>query len=346
MDANRQIVAANRALLAMLGAANNDMILGLRPGEAISCVNAQRGPGGCGTSLQCRHCGGVVAILTSQAAELPAEGDCTLACPNDGNAKVATFRTRVTPIGLPDERLYLAVFHDISASKRRELFDGLFVHDLSNLVSGLLGWTEELSNDPGPEAVLQVQELAVRIAEQLEEHKAMEHVERVGLKLERQPIDPVALGQRLKSWFGANACARGRHFVIEHRISDGPLVTDQKLLLRVLGNLIKNAFEATPESGTVQLTIQIDELTACFEIHNPGSIPSDVAAQLLNVPVTTKRNGHGLGLHSVKVFGELYLGGAVSFESNPDSGTFFRFELPLNPGSGIGRDAVDGWLES
>jgi len=63
IDQHRQIIAANDELLQMLGAKRDDSLLGLRPGEAVHCINAARGPGGCGTSLQCRHCGAVAAIL-------------------------------------------------------------------------------------------------------------------------------------------------------------------------------------------------------------------------------------------------------------------------------------------
>ena len=66
IDQHRQIIAANDELLQMLGAKRDASLLGLRPGEAFHCINAARGPGGCGTSLQCRHCGAVAAILAAQ----------------------------------------------------------------------------------------------------------------------------------------------------------------------------------------------------------------------------------------------------------------------------------------
>jgi signal transduction histidine kinase len=253
-----------------------------------------------------------------------------IACPYNGSAKTITFRVRISPVDLCGERVYLSVFQDITASKRHELFDRVFLHDLSNLALGLLGWTAELPEGDDPEPVLRVRELAGRIAEQLDDQRALVQVEHGAWHLEPTVIDPEALAQTLEIWFGAHLCARKRKLRIEQTTKRGNLVSDPKLLNRVLGNLLKNAFEATPEGGTVKLTISIDAQRARFEVHNPGCIPREVAAQLLKQPVTTKATGHGLGLYSVQLFGELYLGGSVSFDSTEEHGTCFRYELPTS----------------
>jgi K+-sensing histidine kinase KdpD len=330
LDANRQGIAANEALLTLLGADGVDAILGKRPGEALNCVNASRGPAGCGTSLQCRHCGAVIAILAAQVNGHPVDGECTIASACNGSAKATSFRVRVSPVAIAGTSVYLGVLQDITASKRHQLLDQAFLHDLSNLVSGLLGWTGELVVGDDKEPVVRVQELAARIAEQLDEQRTLAQVERGAWQLQATPIDPEALAQTLQTWFGAHACARNRNLVIDIALQEGRLVTDGRLLTRVLGNLLKNALEATPEGETVNLTVSIGSEQARFDIYNPGSIPIDVATRLFNSPVTTKGAGHGIGLYSVQLFGEAYLGGSVSFESNADRGTHFRFELPTS----------------
>ena len=43
---------------------------------------------------------------------------------------------------------------------------------------------------------------------------------------------------------------------------------------------------------------------------------------------TKSSTGRGLGTYSMKLLGERYLGGAVSFSSSAEHGTVFTFELP------------------
>ncbi len=54
LNEKRQIIAVNKRLLRAFGVDNPEMMLGLRPGEAVGCVHANDGPGGCGTSKTAR----------------------------------------------------------------------------------------------------------------------------------------------------------------------------------------------------------------------------------------------------------------------------------------------------
>jgi CheY-like chemotaxis protein len=54
---------------------------------------------------------------------------------------------------------------------------------------------------------------------------------------------------------------------------------------------------------------------------------------------TKSRQGRGLGTYSMKLLGEQYLGGKVSFISNEQSGTVFHFDVPLRlPEAGVAGD--------
>jgi signal transduction histidine kinase len=328
MDRHRQIIAGNAALLDMLGTKAADSVLGLRPGEALHCVNAKRGPDGCGTSIQCRHCGAVAAILAAQVDDQPMDGQCSLACCDDEHLKPIEFRIRVSPLLLADERVYVFVFQDVTSTKRRELLERMFLHDLGNLLTGLLGWSEELSRTPAADAATQVIDLAQRIGEQLDDQRLLVHCEAGELKLTPERIDFDALIASLRAWFGAHACAEGRHFTVEMAATSGMLRTDRQLLLRVLGNLLKNAFEATEVGGLVTLRVTASTTSSVFEIHNTGVIPHEIARQLFKQRLSSKGPARGLGIYAVQLLGEQCLGGQISFESSAERGTAFRFELP------------------
>ena len=70
LNGNRQIVAANRKLLNILGASVGQLVE-KRPGEAIKCIRAKEGPDGCGTGVHCTTCGAVNAIMDCHENTMP-----------------------------------------------------------------------------------------------------------------------------------------------------------------------------------------------------------------------------------------------------------------------------------
>lgn len=331
LDGHRQIIAANDELLAMLGVSSGSRLVGLRPGEALHCLNATRGAGGCGTTIQCRHCGAVAAILSAQVSETPIEGQCTLSRWNQGRPQLADFCLRVSPLQLGPARVYVAVFHDITMLKWRELHQRMFLHDFANLVTGLKGWSEILAEEVAVAAANEIVTLTRRLGDSIDSHRLVLQCESGELHVNQAPVDLKKLEHELSAWFKTLAEARGCEFVIRREGEARVLVTDQQLLMRVLGNLIKNALEASVAGQSVTVTIESDDGQTSFSVHNVGVIPSLIAAQIFKQRFTTKGVGHGLGIYSVQVLGEQYLGGQVAFESAVEAGTTFRFTLPNHP---------------
>ena len=73
LNEQRQILAVNHTLLTTMGVKEGDLLLGLRPGEAIQCVHAHEGAEGCGTSKFCSTCGAAIAIVATLGTDRPAE---------------------------------------------------------------------------------------------------------------------------------------------------------------------------------------------------------------------------------------------------------------------------------
>lgn len=107
---------------------------------------------------------------------------------------------------------------------------------------------------------------------------------------------------------------------------------DKIQVQQVLLNLIRNALEAMEHSERRELTIA--SAVAEFEmveisVKDTGrGIPPNVAAQLFEPFVTTKRQGMGVGLSISKTIIEAH-GGQIRVELNAAEGTTFLFTLPL-----------------
>jgi signal transduction histidine kinase len=112
--------------------------------------------------------------------------------------------------------------------------------------------------------------------------------------------------------------------------------------VRVLGNMVTNALEATPTGGTVRLWCRRHGGRLRFCVHNQGEIPREVALRVFQRHFSTKGgSGRGLGTYAMKLLGERHLGGTVDFETDPAAGTVFRLALPSReePGSRRGSPA-------
>jgi signal transduction histidine kinase len=243
------------------------------------------------------------------------------------------FKVRVSPLTLGGERVYAFVFQDITSAKWRDMHEKMFVHDLNNILSGLIGWSEELLNETSVGAATRIVELANHLGEHLVGHRALMQCEAGELQLAWDSIDFVALVASLQTLFGGTDPERKRELVTEQQPNLATLVTDRQLLGRVLGNLVKNALEATERGGTVTLRISGDTERTTFWIHNHSVMPTEVASSLFHRRVSTKGPGRGLGMYAVQVLGEQCLGGQISFQSTEELGTEFRFSLPNSPTS-------------
>jgi signal transduction histidine kinase len=107
------------------------------------------------------------------------------------------------------------------------------------------------------------------------------------------------------------------------------MVTDRRLLARVLTNLVKNAVEASSPGERVSLNCAEDDGKVVFTVHNPGVMKPEVRAQVFQHAFSTKGPGRGLGTYSVKLLTERYLEGEVGFVSTEAAGTTFHVALPV-----------------
>lgn len=108
------------------------------------------------------------------------------------------------------------------------------------------------------------------------------------------------------------------------------VLADKVQIQQVVLNLIRNAIEAMEEAQRKTLEVRLDPLPddyAQVTVADTGSgISPDIADQLFQPFVTTKRTGMGVGLSISRTIIEAH-GGRIWVESNPGGGTRFCFTL-------------------
>jgi signal transduction histidine kinase len=111
----------------------------------------------------------------------------------------------------------------------------------------------------------------------------------------------------------------------------GSVQIDRHRMLRVFGNLIKNAREAMKpgEQNFLRFSVRKIESQVRFEVSDTGhGIRSELLPKIFEPFVTDgKAHGTGLGLAIAKTVVDAH-GGTITVESSP-AGTTFQITLPI-----------------
>jgi len=330
LNKHRQIVYANKALLSLVGAEDEDAIYGLRPGEVLDCVHASETDGGCGTTEFCSTCGAVNAILTAFKGSEDIQ-ECRIVR-KDGEA--IDLRVWTKPIRELDEEFIFFYVVDISDEKRRRILERIFFHDVLNTAGGVFGLSQVLMDDIGEqkdEFIGMIYNSSRRLIEEIKAQRELLAAESGELQIHPDRIGSKAILESVRGTYEQHHVSKGREIQIDPETEDVEIETDITLLTRVLGNLLKNALEAITRGGAVTLGCRRAGDRVQFWVHNDSCMPRDVQLQLFQRSFSTKSADRGLGTYSVKLLTDRYLGGTVSFTSSEGDGTVFRAEYPLTP---------------
>ncbi|WP_243312390.1 ATP-binding protein [Fundidesulfovibrio agrisoli] len=116
-----------------------------------------------------------------------------------------------------------------------------------------------------------------------------------------------------------------------HHILEG----EEVLLEEMIQNLVKNAIEASPKGGVVEVTHKHERLGDKIEFHNEGAIPLCVRSNFFEKYVTSgKAYGTGLGTYSARLIAKAH-GGDITFATSDREGTTITVTLPCGRDSSV-----------
>jgi len=327
LNTNRQIVAANEKVISLLGVSIDDA-LGKRPGELIGCINADRGPSGCGTGIYCKVCGAVNAMVKCIESGNKVTEECQISLQK---SQSLDWEVTSSPLEIEGHPLFCLAAQDISDQNRRSSLERTFFHDVINQIGAISGFVKLMAEDyPESEEFKEIFTLTNELLEEVFSQRNLTLAENGDLLPKPEPVELSSLLQRLGQLYQRHPVAGRKQVCV--LAQDAPAIqTDPQLLKRVVGNMLKNALEASPPNQTVTLSCEQQERYVSIHVHNTGLIPQDIGMQIFKRSFSTKKDpGHGIGTYSMKLLGEKYLKGCVWFTSTPEAGTTFTISLPLN----------------
>ncbi len=146
----------------------------------------------------------------------------------------------------------------------------------------------------------------------------------------KRPIDLNQVIGEVENLVQNEANNRGISLVRDLDASLPPVEADPNQMKQVILNLVKNAFEALDQGGSITLSSGANDHQVWFSVRDTGmGIPRESLDKIFNPFFTTKEKGSGLGLAVIhKIITDHH--GTVAVESTPGQGTTFMVKLPKN----------------
>lgn len=117
---------------------------------------------------------------------------------------------------------------------------------------------------------------------------------------------------------------------------------DEAQLRQALLNLLRNAREAMPGGGPIDVRVAAEGMSVVVDVEDRGGgIPEPIRARVFDPFFSTKGEGTGLGLAITRHIVESH-GGSVTCQPREGGGTRFRIALPIAPARSTRLQAIGG----
>jgi K+-sensing histidine kinase KdpD len=334
LNQERQVVFANTAFKELIHVSDEKQILGQRPGEAVNCIHAFETHGGCGTTQFCRECGAVKAILKAQKGKADVQ-ECRITAKVGDELTAFDLRVWATPHEFDGEQFVVFSVADISSEKRRRVLERIFFHDIINTAGAIQGLADmylttddlEVVRELGIDTMLV--QASTQLVDEIQAQSQLMAAESGELSVIPSAYESRALLQQLIDVYQNHHVAERRIIHLDVKVQNAMIQSDRALMGRVIGNMIKNALEASKPGEVVTVGCEHYFDYVRFWVHNNKVMPKQIQLQVFQRSFSTKGDGRGLGTYSMKLLTENYLQGRISFESTPEKGTVFMATYPL-----------------
>ncbi len=239
----------------------------------------------------------------------------------------------------------LAIVRDITIRKKAERLKNEFVsivsHELRTPLTSIRGSLSlivgSMAKDLSPK-VLKMVEIAHKNSERLvslvNDILDIDKIESGKMVFHLKPVELIPLVEQAIESTRAYGDQYGVTFTLTHALEGIQVNADSDRLIQVLTNLLSNAAKFSPRDSEVQITVKRKGTSLLVSVQDFGSgIPEEFRDRIFqkfaqaDSSATRQKGGSGLGLNISKAIIERH-NGTIGFETKPNVGSTFFFELP------------------
>jgi predicted ATPase/signal transduction histidine kinase len=244
---------------------------------------------------------------------------------------------------------------NVGASVAREAVSRLPIDSLARICDMLDGHAQDLGAFLTADAKgRKIPEYLRRLAQNLEEFKrrTLQHLDDLSKHLEHMKVvisaqqtyaktgalvETCSVEEAVESAIEINALALTAACVqVERDFAElPPALIDRHQVIQILVNLVSNAVHAlevrAPHERRLHLRIRrSDRQEIAIEVRDNGvGIPREVLGRIFQHGFTTRKNGHGFGLHNSANAAQQMKGRLTAHSDGPDQGARFVLQLPV-----------------
>jgi len=149
--------------------------------------------------------------------------------------------------------------------------------------------------------------------------------------MEKKPVDLAEILAMSLESVRSDCAAKKINLAAEPPTGPWPIQGDATRLRQTFDNLLRNAMEAQPDGGEIDVAAKAngDQLIVDISDHGPG-VPPERRSEIFEFGKTSKAGGSGIGLPLSQLIVEAH-GGSLSYEdrNNHGIGATFRISLPM-----------------
>lgn len=233
--------------------------------------------------------------------------------------------------------------HAEDVSRAKSTFLSNMSHDIRTPMNAIIGYTTIALREPdlpkSVESYLEKIDFSSRhLLSLINDVLDMSRIESGKMEIEPEPGDIVGALDKIRTIFHMQMEEKKINFTVDASdVTDRTVIFDENRLMRVLLNLISNAYKFTPEGGSVTVSLRQTASggDASFELKvaDTGIGMSPEFAQNVFRAFERERNktvsgiqGTGLGMAITKNFIDL-MGGSIKVDTVQGSGTTFTVDL-------------------
>ncbi|MFB6341334.1 sensor histidine kinase [Saccharicrinis sp. FJH62] len=331
LNRNKEIVFSNDNLLAKFKIVNNKDIHGYKPGEIFACIHANQGPAGCGSSEFCRYCSVVNSILETHATNVINTREARVIVDNNGLEEQLDLEITATPFRFAGNNYTVFSAQDITDKKRKEILERTFFHDIINMagsLDGIMELMEEMSCHEKDRLLITAKRISNTLIDEIMAQYQISKAEHNELTVNPGEFNINSLILDAIDNISHHHVATKKIIHYNPTLINQTIVTDKILFNRILINMMKNALEASNSNETIWIDLSKNDSEFNITVNNKHFMPVHIQQQIFQRSFSTKGSGRGIGTYSMKLLGERYLKGSVSFISNQENGTTFSFSIP------------------
>jgi signal transduction histidine kinase len=236
-------------------------------------------------------------------------------------------------VAVEDITQQLELEHRLAQQERMAALGRLaagLAHEVNTPVTGIASYAQLLrdltpAHDPRASLAEKIEEQAFRVARIVT--NLLELARPAGFQ--RQIVDLAAVAREVWVSLRAEAKRAGVDFTC-HGPDTLPILANRVQMELVVHNLLRNALQATPPQGQVEVRVWEENGRALLEVRDTGpGIPEELRSQVFEPFVTTRagQGGTGLGLAITRDIVEAH-GGSITVLAGSPTGTVMRVEMP------------------